>query len=145
MAKYRRHEDRREALEEQRARLQRRIVELEGGLAGSEGDTTDLADLNSVRAELAEVLQALQHLEDGEAHDPKVVEMGDTVTVREESSSETEDYTIVEPVEARVDESWISSESPLGAALLGRRAGETVNVHAPAGALPYAIVSIRRR
>jgi transcription elongation factor GreA len=37
----------------------------------------------------------------------------------------------------------VSPTSPLGAALLGRRAGETVDVHAPRGAWQATVVEIR--
>ena len=133
------HENRRRALEERRARLQGWIVDLEQ--AAAKADASALADLRSARVELLEVMEALRRLE---GHDPNVVEMGDTVTVREQGSSETERYMIAGPVEARVDDSWISTESPLGAALLGRRAGQTITVEVPAGSLRYTVVSIER-
>jgi transcription elongation factor GreA len=137
-------ENRRRALEERRARLQRWIVDLEQAVAAAKADASALADLRSARAELLEVIEALRRLEVGEGHDPNVVEMGDTVTVRERGSSETERYRIVGPVEARMDDSWISTESPLGAALLGRRAGQTITVDVPAGSLRYTVISIER-
>jgi transcription elongation GreA/GreB family factor len=106
-------EKRRKALEERRARLQHRIVDLEQAVAAAKADASALSDLRSARAQLLEVIEALRHLEVGEGHDPNVVEVGDTVTVREQVSSETERYKIVGPVEARMDDSWISTESPL--------------------------------
>lgn len=137
-------EDRRRALEERRARLQQQIVDLEHAVAAAKADASALADLSSARVELREVMEALRHPEAGDGHDPNVVEIGDTVAVREEGSSETERYKIVGPVEARVDDSRISAESPLGAALLGRRPSETVTVDAPAGSIRYTVVFIER-
>jgi len=52
------------------------------------------------------------------------------------------EYEIVSRVEADIGRGRLSAESPLGAALLGRRAGETVRVAAPAGAIDYAVVSV---
>jgi transcription elongation GreA/GreB family factor len=40
-------------------------------------------------------------------------------------------------------EGTVSPSSPLGAALLGRKAGETVDVQAPRGAWQATIVEIR--
>jgi transcription elongation factor GreA len=137
-------EDRRRVLEERRARLQQRIVDLEQAVAAVKADASTLADLSSAREELLEVMEALRRPETGAGHDPNVVEIGDTVTVRQEGSSETERYKIVGPVEARVDDSRISAGSPLGAALLGRRPSETVTVDAPAGSIRYTVVSIER-
>ena len=48
------------------------------------------------------------------SHDPSLVELGDTVTVREEGSADLERFTIVGKLEARLDSTWISVESPLG-------------------------------
>lgn len=51
-------------------------------------------------------------------------------------------YMIVGSTEADPDENRISDESPLGAALIGQKAGNTVQVHAPAGVLQYKIIEI---
>ena len=42
-------------------------------------------------------------------------------------------YTITAPIGARLDESWISSDSPMAKALLGHRVGDTGEVRAPSG------------
>jgi transcription elongation GreA/GreB family factor len=133
----------RRSLERRRRRLKDRIRDLEGAVVESKGDASVLTALGAARAELAEVLEALRRL-DRDEHDPNLLEIGDTVTVRELGSSKAERYTLVGPVEARVDESWISAESPLGSALLGRRAGETVTIEAPGGTVRYRVLSIDR-
>jgi transcription elongation factor GreA len=113
-------------------------------VAASGTDASALEALGEARAELADILAALRALERTEEHDPSRVEMGDTVTIQEGGSSDAHRYTIVGPVEARVDGSWISSESPLGSALLGRRAGDTVTVRVPGGSVRYTLLSIGR-
>jgi transcription elongation factor GreA len=45
-------------------------------------------------------------------------------------------------LEADPDQDRISNESPVGRALLGHRAGETVNVVVPAGKIRYSILKI---
>ncbi len=52
-------------------------------------------------------------------------------------------YHIVGPFETDPSQGRISHKSPLGAALLGRTAGETVTIHTPEGAREYRIVEIR--
>lgn len=69
------------------------------------------------------------------------VGFGAMVTVREESGDEWE-FQLVGPLEADPMEDRISYESPLGAALLGRRVGETVEAEVPAGKVVYEIVNI---
>lgn len=136
--------DRREAIERRRREVAQRVTRLERDLAISNADASSLAALSLARTELAEMERALRGVEASEDHDPNVVELGDTVTIKEEGSRETERYTIVGPVEARVDESWISSDSPLGTALLGRAVGDRITVDAPAGSIRCTILLIER-
>ena len=56
--------------------------------------------------------------------------------------NEEETYTIVGSVEANPTENKISDDSPLGAALLGKKEGSTVVVEAPVGEIEYKIVKI---
>jgi len=59
--------------------------------------------------------------------DPHVVEIGDWVELEEEDGTR-ETFRIVHPVEAPLDSVRISSESPLGALLLGKRDGDDVEL-----------------
>lgn len=70
-----------------------------------------------------------------------VVAIGSTVTVDEGVTRQT--YTLVGSVGADPERGWITSESPLGANLLGKRVGDVVRVPAPAGELAVRIVSIQ--
>ena len=51
-------------------------------------------------------------------------------------------YTIVSHHEMNLEEGKISCNSPIGAALMGRKEGETVEVKAPAGAFSIRIDSV---
>lgn len=55
---------------------------------------------------------------------------------------EIEKYTIVGSTETNPDEYKISDESPLGSALMGKKVGTIVEVHAPVGVILYEIVDI---
>ena len=55
---------------------------------------------------------------------------------------EDEKYMIVGSTESNPDDFKISDESPLGAALMGKKAGNIAEVHAPAGIILYEIVKI---
>ena len=72
-----------------------------------------------------------------------VVGIGTTVTIRDVEFDEKETYMIVGSTEADPDAAKISNESPVGAALLGRRVGDMVEVHAPAGVLQYEVLEIK--
>jgi transcription elongation factor GreA len=64
--------------------------------------------------------------------DIDVVNIGSKVTVQEAGEDE-EVYIIVGAKEANVRERKISYESPMGASLLGKKCGETVDVPLPNG------------
>ena len=67
--------------------------------------------------------------------------VGSRVTVRC-VDGEQETYELVAPGEAEGRLRRISPDSPFGAALLGRRAGEVVYVLAPAGAEVLTVLSV---
>ena len=71
------------------------------------------------------------------------VSIGSTVVIRDVEFDEVETYMIVGSTEADPDASKISDESPVGAALIGKNVGDTVEVHAPAGVLQYEILEIK--
>jgi len=73
------------------------------------------------------------------------VTVGSRVTLRDYSSGEVQEYLIVGSTEADPGRGKVSNESPVGRALLGRRAGETVKVRAPLGVVEYEIVAIGQR
>ena len=62
-----------------------------------------------------------------------VVSLGSTVFFVDNDTQEEFSYEIVGTTEADVEQGRISNESPIGNALLGRKAGDTVTVTVPAG------------
>lgn len=69
-----------------------------------------------------------------------VVGLGSTVTI--DFDGEEERYTIVGAIEANPTAGKISNVSPIGAALLGRRPGETAQVPTPAGPQTVRILRV---
>jgi transcription elongation factor GreA len=117
--------------------------------AKTNGDWKDQTEYILVEEELAFVdgrIQELQHMLDHAqliepGNEDNIVNIGETVTIQT-SESEAERYTIVGVAEADPAQGFISNESPLGQALLGRKVGETVIVHAPVGDIHYQIISV---
>jgi transcription elongation factor GreA len=68
------------------------------------------------------------------------VGIGSKVVIKGDEGEET--LTIVGSAEAAPREGRISNESPVGAALMGRRKGDKVVVQAPAGSVEYTLVNI---
>jgi len=71
------------------------------------------------------------------------VRIGSTVALERGSSKKPVNYTIVGVEEADPMVSKISHQSPLGSALLGRRAGEAVDVNTPRGVVKWKIKAVK--
>jgi transcription elongation factor GreA len=71
----------------------------------------------------------------------KVVNVGCSVNVELETGEM--DFTIVGSAEADPEKGWISNESPIGKALLGRKSGDEIEVEVPAGKIKYKIKKIK--
>jgi transcription elongation factor GreA len=78
--------------------------------------------------------------ENGDKHD--VVDIGATITVQEEDYP-PEVYYLVGTAEADPTSGRISNESPIGQALMGKKAGESVTIETPSGELHLHIVDIK--
>ncbi|MFS8571371.1 MAG: transcription elongation factor GreA [Thermaerobacter sp.] len=65
--------------------------------------------------------------------DPEVVNLGSTVTVRDEDTGTVSTYVIVGSHEGDPPSGRISYQSPVGQALYRRRAGDRVEVQTPSG------------
>jgi len=87
-----------------------------------------------------EILLATARIIDGGTH-ADTIQVGSKVTIREEDM-DPEAYTIVGAAEANPGLGKISNESPLGKALLNRKAGEQVQVDAPAGSFTVQIIQV---
>jgi transcription elongation factor GreA len=70
------------------------------------------------------------------------VRLGSRVVVMEEGLDESEVYHIVGSAEADPLDGRVSNVSPIGRALMGRRVGDAVSYHAPAGEIRFTILSI---
>jgi transcription elongation factor GreA len=68
---------------------------------------------------------------------------GSRVTVRDELGERESTYTLVSAPEAKPAEGLIASDSPVGRALTGARAGDTVTVAAPRGSRRLAVLAVR--
>ncbi len=89
-------------------------------------------------AELEALLKNLTVVENGQGKDK--VSMGSVVTVQVNDNKK--EYAIVSFNEADPLAGKISNESPLGRALLDRKAGDTVSVTTPRGSIDYKILKI---
>ena len=70
--------------------------------------------------------------------------LGATVTLKDKNKGGEVAYTLVSTHEADFSANKISTESPVGKAMLGKKVGDAVEANVPAGTLKYEIVSITR-
>ena len=75
--------------------------------------------------------------------DSDAVKMESTVVLHDIEFDEDIEYVIVGSSEADSLNNKISNESPLGAAMLGKKVGDIVKVEAPIGVVEYKIVSVK--
>ncbi|NLC31821.1 MAG: transcription elongation factor GreA [Clostridiales bacterium] len=72
------------------------------------------------------------------------VNIGTTVRILDKETKDEEEYTIVGARESDPMSNRISNESPLGAALLGKKKGQVVKVNVPVGIIEVKIIDIHR-
>ena len=70
------------------------------------------------------------------------VDVGSTVVIEDMEEHLKEKVTIVGSTESNPFEGRISNESPVGRALMGAKAGDTVEAETPNGVLKYKVISI---
>ena len=73
-----------------------------------------------------------------------VVGLGCTVKVRDLEFDEDDVFCIVGSQEANPMAACISDESPMGAALIGKRVGDIAEYEAPCGVVRYEVLAVER-
>ena len=90
--------------------------------------------------QLEQILKTAVLIEEPASHD--TVSLGSKVTITELPDGMPERYHVVGSVEADPLHGFISNESPLGRALIGRKVGDVVTVQAPDGEIEFRIQSV---
>lgn len=116
------------------------------------GDLSENSEYDEAKNEQAIVEARILTLEN-QLKNVKIIEKSDTVkgtvslgsfvTIRDVEFGDEMTYRIISSVESSNDMSTITDESPVGKALLGDKAGETVEVTIPSGAqIEYQIIKV---
>lgn len=121
-------------------------------VAISFGDLSENAEYDSAKNEQAALEQNIAELEytirnavvvDEKNISTDSVGFGATVRIVDMEDGEEEEYTIVGGPEANPNNGRISSDSPVGAALMGARVGDVVVVSTPNGPWKVRVDGIR--
>lgn len=89
--------------------------------------------------ELENIIKNVEVIPEG-SQNSNIVQVGCKIKVQTNGSQS--DYRIVGSSESDPKKGWISNESPLGRAFLGKKLGETVPVKTPRGELQFQILEI---
>ena len=122
-------------------------------LARSFGDLSENSEYDEARNEQAKNEARIKELEelvenavilDESNIDTSVVSLGSTVKVRNTDMGVESTYDLVGSNESNPMEFKISDQSPIGAALMGKKAGDKVEVTTPGGLIHLSIVEVSR-
>jgi transcription elongation factor GreA len=142
-----------EKMKAELAHLADRRMQVAGAIehARSLGDLKENAEYHSAKEEQAMLHARLKDLEDkvsraqimdSDAVDQTKAFTGSTVRVRNMKTKKEITYVLVSPVEADLASGKISTQSPVGKALLGASVGEVVVAKVPAGDLKFELLEI---
>lgn len=115
------------------------------------GDLSENAEYDEAKNEQARVETEIIRLEkllrnaivvDEADIDRSAVSVGTSVRILDVEYNEEAVYHIVGSAETDADRNRISNESPVGAALIGKKVGETAEVSTPAGSFSLKILEI---
>ena len=119
--------------------------------ARSLGDLKENAEYHSAKEEQAMLAARIKDVEDKVARsliledqdiDTSKAYLGAKVTVLNKKTKKKMVYMLVSPVEADLAEGKISTQSPVGRALMGSSPGDVVQAQVPAGLIELEVVEI---
>lgn len=133
--------------------VKRRELSKAIGEARAHGDISENAEYDAAKEaqalneqRIAELEYKLAHariLDDKDMPKDEVL-IGATVKLKDLSTEEELEYTLVSEIEADYAQGKISVSSPIGQGLLGRKENEIAEIKVPAGVLKYKILGISR-
>lgn len=115
--------------------------------AKSNGDLSENAEYSAamekkkyVEARIAEIEEILDGAQIIQSDGDGTISLGDHVVVA--SKGKETAFDIVGAIEANPADNKISHESPLGAALMGKKVGDEVSIKTPKGEKVYEVISV---
>jgi transcription elongation factor GreA len=120
--------------------------------AREHGDLSENAEYHAAREKQSFIEGRILELEDkisrADVIDPAklggdAVKFGATVTLIDDDTEKEVTYQLVGPEEADLSQGRISITSPIGKALIGKKAGDAFEVNTPGGGKGYEITAVR--
>ena len=120
--------------------------------AREQGDLSENAEYDAAKDEQRDIEQRIDEIEkilkNAEVVDDSkkgVINLGSTIRVLDMEYDEEIEFDLVGSTEAKSLDNKISNESPLGMALIGKKAGDVVTVESPEGDMKYKVLSVTRK
>ena len=117
--------------------------------ASALGDLSENAEYSSARetqakmeARIKEIEYTLEHATIIENSNDGKIRVGSVVTIKYIEDDEEEEYSIVGTNETDPFENKISNESPIAAAIMGKKQGDIVAVESPNGSFDVKILKV---
>ncbi len=100
-----------------------------------------------IESRIADIEATLAHAQIIDADDitTEKVGIGTVVKMLDLEMNEEMEFQIVGTSEANIDKGKMSDESPIGAALMGHKIGEVVDVETPSGVIKFEILDISKK
>ena len=121
--------------------------------ARSHGDLSENAEYDAAKERQSfiegRIAEVERKLANAQVIDPRLLDadgrcvFGATVDLQQQASGEQVTYQIVGDDEADIKQGKISISSPIARALIGKYAGDVVEVQAPAGVREFEIIDVR--
>ena len=131
--------------------VERNKVAIELKEARAQGDLSENAEYDAAKDRQAEIETRIVEIEkmlknviviDAEESGADIIKPGHVVKLQDHTFDEVVEYRIVGSTEADPMSGKISNESPVGAALLGHKVGDTIEVETEFGTDKYTILEI---
>lgn len=143
--------------------LREELAKLKGYLSGelaekikearAQGDLSENAEYDAAKDEQGEVAARIKEIESTLAHSQVMddadistekVGIGISVVLYDVEMDEELEFKIVSTKEADISGGKMSDESPIGAAIIGHKVGEEVEVETPSGIEKFKILEIKK-
>lgn len=119
--------------------------------ARDKGDLSENAEYDAAKdaqghleakiAQLEDLMSSARLLDESKV-DTSAVSILSKVTIKNKKNGASFTYTLVSEEEADLKAGKISTQSPIGKGLLGKKKGDTAKVKTPAGEIEFEVVSI---
>lgn len=139
-----------EAMEQDKVRLEKERSETLERLkiAREQGDLSENGAYRYAKMELGNIARQLRRLQyllrvgyiATKSEQTNTVGFGNTITLKQGETSQT--YTIVSKHESNPERQTLSTESPIGKAVLGKKLGDIITVITPSGEKVFTLTQI---